>query len=332
MTAPTVASPAVSQTLPDPPTPPAPRPRLNFAYGLPFLRCPPNPAFLSGDAIQRLAQTAEEAGFSAAFFTEHPIPSQKWRQSGGHDALDPFVGLSYCAAATSRIRLLTNLVVLPYRNPLLLAKTVASLDVLSGGRLTLGVGTGYLKGEYKALGVDFEERNELFEESVEAMRLAFAGEPFSYEGRHFSVRESASLPTPTQRPHPPFWLGGNSKLTRRRVAKWGSGWMPMPNPRALGDRRRSAHLETEEDLIQLLAYLREQMELEGRQDKLDVAYMTFEGGMPGTADFNLGQHLEALSRLAELGVTWIIANGVGDDMREALEQIQLYKEEIITQV
>ena len=305
---------------------------MKFAFGYPFMQCPPNPEFLSAEAITQLGQAAEQAGFSAAYFTEHPIPSEKWRQSGGHDALDPFVGLSFCAAATSRLSLLTNLTVLPYRNPLLLAKTAASLDVLSGGRLILGVGTGYLKGEYKALGVDFGERNELFDEAVEVLRLAWQGEPFSYEGRNFSVRDSTSQPAPASAP--PFWLGGNSKLTRRRVAQWGQGWMPMPNPRALGDRRRSAHLETNDDLKELLAYLYEQMEQHGRGDEigqLDVIYMTFEGGTPMADDFNLQAHLEAIAELRELGVTWLIANGSGDSLGQVLDQTAYYGQEIISQ-
>ena len=175
---------------------------MKFAYGYPFLQCPPNPAFLDGDTIGELGQAAEHAGFSAAFFTEHPIPAEKWRQSGGHDALDPFVGLSFCAAATSSISLLTNLTVLPYRNPLMLAKTVASLDVLSGGRVILGIGTGYLKGEYKALGVDFDERNDLFDESVEVLRLGVAGRAFQLRGQaflgareHIAARASPAAPS-----------------------------------------------------------------------------------------------------------------------------------------
>lgn len=303
---------------------------MKFAYGFPFMQCPPNPEFLSAGAITQLSQAAEQAGFSAAFFTEHPIPPEKWRQSGGHDALDPFVGLSFCAAATRQLSLLTNLTVLPYRNPLLLAKTVASLDALSGGRVILGAGCGYLKGEYKALGVDFEERNDLFDESIEVLRLAWRGEPFSYEGRHFSVRDSTSQPTPAR--IPPVWLGGNSKLTRRRVAQWGQGWMPMPNPRALGDRRRSAHLDNNQDLADMLTYLSEQLERQGRSDPVDVIYMTFEGGTPGSPGFSLQEHLDSILELERLGVTWLVANGGGQTLGEAVEQTLSYGQDVISAI
>jgi alkanesulfonate monooxygenase SsuD/methylene tetrahydromethanopterin reductase-like flavin-dependent oxidoreductase (luciferase family) len=133
---------------------------------------------LDAGPISEVAQTAEAAGFGGFAFTEHPSPGARWLASGGHQSLDPFVALSYVAAVTTSIKLLTYLSVMPYRNPLLLAKTTATLDKLSGGRLILGVGTGYLKGEFRALGVDIEERNDLFDEALDALPLHWSGEPF----------------------------------------------------------------------------------------------------------------------------------------------------------
>ena len=154
---------------------------MKFAWGYPFMTCPPVEEFLTAESMTELAVAAEANGFSAAYVTEHPAPAEKWRQTGGHDALDPFVALAFAAAATSDLRLLTNLTVVPYRNPFLLAKSVATLDKLSGGRMILGLGTGYMKGEYHALGVDFDERNALFDEAIEVMKLAWTGEPVTYE-------------------------------------------------------------------------------------------------------------------------------------------------------
>src|SRR3954453_9722726 len=131
--------------------------------------------------VDEVARAAEREGFDGLSFTEHPIPGARWLQSGGHQSLDPFVALAFAAAATTRLRLLTYLSVAPYRNPLLLAKTAATVDVLSGGRLILGLGTGYLKAEFRALGVDFDERNDLFDETLDVLPLHWSGEPFSYE-------------------------------------------------------------------------------------------------------------------------------------------------------
>ena len=147
---------------------------MRFSYGVP-MSCPLNPAFTTGPALSALAQQAEEAGFDAAYVTEHPAPSQRWREAGGHDALDPFVALAAMSYGTTRLRLLTNLTVIPYRNPFLLAKASATLDVLSGGRLTLGAGVGYMKSEFAALGVDFETRNARFDEYLQVLKLAWSG-------------------------------------------------------------------------------------------------------------------------------------------------------------
>ena len=289
---------------------------MQFTWGFPFETCPPNPEFLSGAAIGRLAKGVEDAGFDAAFFTEHPAPSQRWRESGGHDALDPFVGLSFAAAATTELRLLTNLVVLPYRNPFFLAKITATLDVLSGGRLILGVGAGYLKGEYKALGVDYDRRNDLFDEALDVLGQAWKGETMSVEGADFSARDITLLPTPAQKPHPPIWIGGNAKLTRRRVAERAQGWMPMPNPAEFAKARKSPALETDEQLAEMIAYMRDHAESVGRTEPIDIMYMSFAGGLPTAADFDVEEHLDHVGRLAELGVTRLAINGAGGSLAE----------------
>src|SRR5215212_10034593 len=108
---------------------------------------------LDAGPVGELAITAERAGFDGMAFTEHPAPSVSWLRQGGHQTLDPFVALAHAAAVTSRLRLLTYLAVLPYRNPLMLAKAATTLDRLSNGRFVLGAGTGYLKAEYFGVGV-----------------------------------------------------------------------------------------------------------------------------------------------------------------------------------
>ena len=109
---------------------------------------------LDAGSVADLAVAAERSGWNGFAFTEHPAPSAKWLATGGHQSLDPFAALSHVAAVTSQLRLLTYLAVLPYRNPASLAKSAATVDRLSNGRFILGVGTGYLKAEYFALGVE----------------------------------------------------------------------------------------------------------------------------------------------------------------------------------
>ena len=124
---------------------------MRFTLALPTDRVDAVDEFISPDAVNEMAQAAERLGYGAVYVTEHPVPEQTWLDSGGHHALDPFVALSFAAAATQEIRLLTNLCVLAYKSPYITAKAASSLDVMSRGRLTLGVGAGYLEAEFDAL-------------------------------------------------------------------------------------------------------------------------------------------------------------------------------------
>src|SRR5689334_25105881 len=136
----------------------------------PIVTHPMNPELGSKAGLTRFAQVAEAAGFGGMGFTDHPAPSHKWLTAGGHDALDPFAALAFVAAVTDRLRLIPNIVVLPYRNPFLVAKAAATVDALSGGRFVLSVATGYLRSEYRSLGVDFDNRNELFDEAIAVLK------------------------------------------------------------------------------------------------------------------------------------------------------------------
>lgn len=254
---------------------------------------------LAAGPVAEVAWAAEAAGWHGFAFTEHPAPSARWLASGGHQSLDPFVALGHAAAATDRLRLVTFLTVAPYRNPLLLAKAAATVDVLSGGRFVLGAGAGYLKSEFRALGVDFDERNELLDEALDVLPLHWSGEPFSYEGRHFSAREVQARPAPVQQPIP-IWLGGNSTRTLRRVAERAQGWMPMLVPAEVAATTRTPHLATVADLAAAVASLKA-MAGEGAA-ALDVVC---------AHDVELDdveRHRDVLGRLAEAGATWILSS------------------------
>jgi probable F420-dependent oxidoreductase len=295
---------------------------MRFAIGLSTDRVQQGPEFVSQEAIAQISQAAETAGFDAVFVTEHTFPEDGWMSTGGHHALDPYVALSFAAAATSTIKVFTYLAVLPYRNPFLTAKAVASLDVLSGGRVILGVGAGYLEAEFKAVGVDFSERNDLCDESIIAIKRAWTEDGMRMEGRHFSVEGHTMLPRPIQQPHPPIWVGGNSKRAIRRAVELGDGWMPMPNPRSLGTRRRSAPLETLDELSALLAYAKEHGAAVGRSAPLDVIGMPFDGG--GRDGF--GDHI---NELESRGLTWLAVGLPNQTRVQLIEAIGRFGDEII---
>lgn len=256
--------------------------------------------FDAGDVVP-VARAVEAAGWDGLAFTEHPAPGYRWlAEGGGHQTLDPFVALGAAAAVTERISLLTYLAVIPYRNPLLLAKAAASVDLISKGRMILGAGTGYLKGEFFALGVDFDERNALFDEALDVLPLHWSGEPFSYEGTYFNARNIVARPSPS-RPIP-IWLGGNSKLTRRRVAARAQGWMPMSGPPEMATTTRTAHLGGLDDIA---AAVREMKDMAGdRADDLDVMILYTDDSIlePGR---DVERHRDMLGRMREAGATWV---------------------------
>jgi probable F420-dependent oxidoreductase len=253
-----------------------------------------------GDVVP-VAKAVEAAGWDGLAFTEHPAPGYRWlAEGGGHQTLDPFVALGAAAAVTDRIRLLTYLAVVPYRNPLLLAKAAASVDLISKGRFILGVGTGYLKSEFFALGVDFDERNALFDEALEVLPLHWSGERFSFDGKHFNARDLIARPSPRQQI--PIWIGGNAKITRRRVAAKAQGWMPMSGPPEMATTTRTPHLSGIDDIA---VAVRELKEMAGdRASEIDVMVLYTDDSIlkPG---LHVERHREALGRFAAAGATWV---------------------------
>ncbi len=300
---------------------------MKFSVTYPMVTHPTTPELLSREAVTRFARSAEQAGFDGIGFTDHPAPTERWLKAGGHDALDPFVALTFCAAVTERIRLIPNIVVLPYRHPLIVAKTVSTIALLSDQRFTLAVATGYLKGEYRGLGIDFEERNALFDQAIDVLRGIWTQDDFSYEGMGIDAKGLSANPKP--RVAPPIWIGGNSKLSRRRVARYGDGWTPFPAPRELSGTTKTPPLETVEDLSAMLDELWRLVDEAGRdRGDIDVAFSTPIGGRLDEG-FQVDAHLAALEELAALGVTWVGVGVPGSSLAESLEALERYGSSVI---
>lgn len=198
--------------------------------------------------MPELARAVEERGFESLWVTEHthipasretpfrpdvpipggpesiPLPREYYR------TLDPFVSLAAAAAVTSTLRLGTGICLVTQRDPIITAKEVASLDLLSGGRVIFGVGAGWLREEIADHGVDPRVRMAVMRERVEAMRALWTQEEASYDGRYVSFSRALQFPKPVQSPHPPVLVGGNGPTVEERVLAFGDGWMPNPSP------------------------------------------------------------------------------------------------------
>jgi probable F420-dependent oxidoreductase len=302
---------------------------MKFTITHPMHSHPYNPELTTGAGIATVAVAAEAAGFGGFGFTDHPAPTQRWLEAGGHDALDPFVAMGYAAAHTTTIRLIPNIVVLPYRNPFVVAKSGATLDLLSEGRFTLGVGVGYLKREFAALGVDFDERAELFDEALDVIRGIWTTDDFSYEGRHFTASGITAHPRPVSHPHPPIWIGGNTAAARRRVTTHGDGWCPFPAPAMLAQTARTAEM-TSETLGDGIDDLRRRLEAAGRDpSSVDISFTNAEGGSPGDDAFDSDAYLDEVENLAASGVTWLQVGLPGDSRAHVLETIERFGKTVI---
>lgn len=303
---------------------------MRFAITHPMHSHPYNPELLSGASIAAIAGAAEDAGFHGFGFTDHPAPSQRWLDAGGHDALDPFVAMGFAAARTNTLRLIPNVVVLPYRNPFLVAKCGATLDLLSGGRFTLAVGVGYLKREFAALGVDYEERAELFEEALQVIRAVWTSDEISYAGRRFTARGISAHPRPLSRPHPPIWIGGNTGAARERVARYGDGWCPFAAPARLAQTAGTAAIDSIDRLADGIEDLRRRCDAAGRDwSAIDITFTNADGGSPSTDGFDANAYLSGLENLAALGVTWVQVGLPGDSLTHVLESIERFRTLVI---
>ena len=257
-----------------------------------------------GASIGDVANLVEQAGFDAFSMSEHPYPDKGWLTNGGHHAFDPFVSLSFAAAATSRIRVMTYILVSGYRSPYLTAKAAASLDVLSGGRFTLGTGAGYLKSEFEALNADFGRRGALLDEAIQAWRATWAGR--DHDGPEFGVNGHLALPFPRTDGGPPIWIGGNGAAAQRRVVEVADGWMPMAASGEFAAITRARPLEDIATLADWITQVNKARAGLGR-DAADVAFMPFEAALLASGDsdaFCTAVELQ-LDAYADAGVTWI---------------------------
>ena len=184
-----------------------------------------------------LARAAEERGFESLWLPEHAHvptsretpypPAADGRLPRQYTRIyDPFVALSMAAAVTSRIKLGTGICLVSQREPIKLAKAVASLDRLSDGRFLFGIGAGWLREEMEALGTDFEQRWKLTADRIAAMKACWTQEETRFEGEHVQIPSTWVFPKPVQQPHPPIYVGAGSRWARQRVVEWADGWMP----------------------------------------------------------------------------------------------------------
>jgi probable F420-dependent oxidoreductase len=206
-----------------------------FGLGLPIVQQVPHraqawEAAAGGPELGRIARAAELLGYAYVSCSDHVLVPRSRSAAMGEVWYDAAVTLAYLAGVTERIGLLSHVLILPYRHPLVVAKAFGTLDRLSGGRVILGVGSGHVKPEFRILGARYERRGVLTDEYLEAIRAAWAGGVVAFAGKHVAFGDIVVAPGPVQRPdgraQPPVWIGGNSPAAVCRAARHGDGWIP----------------------------------------------------------------------------------------------------------
>lgn len=301
--------------------------RINVT--LPFDRIEQPEEFVTLEAVVEVSTLLERLGFSGGNVTDHPVPSARWLDAGGHYAQDPFVMLALVAAHTKHFVLQTGILVLPYRNPFITARAIATLDAYAKGRLILGVGAGYMKAEYHALGVDFDRRNEIMDEYIEALKASLTGEDFTFEGAGYKALGNRIRPAPARKPHPPILVGGNSKRAIRRAAELGDGWNPFFTAAGpLSVTARTASMSDDMDLEAGMKYLQEHCDKIGRTS-CDVVL----GGLTHPGEKWTPQMLiDRIGHYKELGIKGCAIHLDGDTRRAYCDNAEQFAADVLAKL
>jgi probable F420-dependent oxidoreductase len=198
---------------------------MKFGVWIPNCRHLATPDIIRGAAVR-----AEQLGYDSVWVSDHVVVPHANVVNFGETVFDPLVTLGVIAGATNRVRLGTTVLIVPYRNAVVTAKMISSLDALSGGRVVCGIGAGWVAAESAMLGLPFAERGAMTDEYLQAMQELWTSTAPSFAGKYTQFSGLVFEPKPVQKPHPPIWVGGHSRAALRRTVQFGAAWHPINRP------------------------------------------------------------------------------------------------------
>ncbi|BBU21176.1 TIGR03619 family F420-dependent LLM class oxidoreductase [Mycobacterium xenopi] len=282
---------------------------------------------LTGLEIVGVARRAEQLGYSMVFLPEHFLTPRRHLELSGNHYFDATTAQAFIAGATSTIRIGSMVTILPLHNPVIAAKSIATLDWFSGGRAQVTIGVGWLKEEYDIVGVPFTKRGRMTDEYLAAMFELWCSDSPSFDGEFVKFNDVAFGPKPIQEPRPVVWMGGDADAVLRRAARFGDGWAPW--------------LTKPDELPAKIDYLHSQPGFDDRPFSvfysLAVLSIGEEHAIVEDPNAQFGQSaqqvIDTCSRLAELGVTdtWVNPPPL-DDFNAYLDHMQWVAEEVIPKV
>jgi probable F420-dependent oxidoreductase len=278
------------------------------------------------EIIRHSAVRAEQLGYDSVWVSDHVVVPNANIVNFGETIFDPLVTLGVLAGATSRVRLGTTVLIVPYRNAVITAKMVSSLDALSGGRVVLGIGAGWVAAESAMLGVSFVERGPMTDEYLEAMQELWTSTAPAFAGKYTQFSGLTFEPKPVQKPHPPIWVGGHSRAALRRTAELGAAWHPINRP--------PEELRKGREEIARLCHARGRSALPALTLRNDVRLLRPGESAPASAHAGrvlAGEPAALIDQIAELadcGVEHLVLEFLAADGRELEEQMAIFAERV----
>jgi probable F420-dependent oxidoreductase len=294
---------------------------MNFGVWLPTCRHLATPQIIRDTAVR-----AEQLGYDSVWVSDHVVVPSANVVNFGETIFDPLVTLGVVAGATRRVRLGTTVLIVPYRNAVVTAKMIASLDALSGGRVVFGIGAGWVAAESAMLGVPFAERGAMTDEYLRAMQELWTAQAPSFAGKYTQFDGLVFEPKPVQKPHPPIWVGGHSRAALRRAVEFGAAWHPINRP---PNELRAGRAE-----LARLAQARGRATAPALALRNDVCVLG--PGQSAPASAHAGRVLagepaalvEQITELAECGVEHLVLEFLAADGRELDAQLAAFAERV----
>jgi probable F420-dependent oxidoreductase len=302
--------------------------------------------FSTRESYRAVAVAAERAGFDFLSVSDHVVVPAKlesrypYAASGAFGAaaegycLDQLATMAFLAGCTERLRLLASVMVVPHRPAMLTAKMLATIDVLSNGRLILGAGAGWMKEEFALLDAPFEERGKVTDEYLAAFQELWTKEAPSFAGKHVSFSDVLFYPKPVQKPHPPIWIGGESPPALRRTIRFAAAWYP-------GNNSQTMPLDTPQRLAAGIAHVRKACEAAGRDPAtMEVALLVqnffewephkiHDGSARRLYTGSSADMAADTAALEEIGVGYVALRLGGDTVEQSVERIERFGAEVI---
>ena len=294
---------------------------MNFGVWIPNCRHLATP-----DIIRSAAVRAEQLGYDSVWVSDHVVVPHANVANFGETIFDPLVTLAVIAGATTRVRLGTTVLIVPYRNAVVTAKMISSLDALSGGRFVFGVGAGWVAAESAALGVPFAERGAMTDEYLTAMQELWTKREPSFAGTYTQFSHLVFEPKPVQKPHPPIWVGGHGRPSLRRTAQFGTAWHPInrsPEELRAGMKELTTLCQARGRAVAPALTARNDVRIlrQGEQAPKSAHAGRVIAGEPAVV-------VDQIAELAACGVEHLVIEFLAADGRELDEQMTVFAERV----